>query len=119
MHIIEAITNSTFEYDRKHEPFHMKNDVKCPSLAQLPNMQANVEEENASEEPTAAAAPSMAARTASGRVRGRGQHDVNKPPSPLRKMFNFLCGSCMNANDIAHKGKAKEEEGLKNDKANV
>jgi len=42
---------------------------------------------------------------------------VHKPPSPLRKMFNFLCGSCMNANDIAHK--AKKEEGLKNDLTNV
>ena len=106
MHIIEAVTNSTFEYDHEHEPFHMKNDVKGPSLAQLPNMQANVEEENASEEPTAAAAPSMAARTTSGRGRRRGQHDVHKPPSPLRKMFNFLCGSCMNTNGIAtRKGK--------------
>ena len=55
-------------------------------------MQANVEEENASEEPTAAAAPSVAARTASGRGHGRGQHDVHKPPSPLRKMFNFFVG---------------------------
>ena len=109
MHIIEAVTNSTFEYDHKHEPFHMKNDVKGPSLDQLPNMQTNVEEENASEEPTAAAAPSMAARTASGRGLGCGQHDVHNPPSPLRKMFNFLCGSCMNANDIAHKERQRRK----------
>jgi hypothetical protein len=35
MHIIEAITNYTFGYDHEHKPFHLKNDVVGPSLADL------------------------------------------------------------------------------------
>jgi hypothetical protein len=35
MHVIEAITNYTFVYDHEHKPFHLKNDVVGPSLADL------------------------------------------------------------------------------------
>jgi hypothetical protein len=33
MHVIEAIANYTFVYDHEHKPFHLKNDVVGPSLA--------------------------------------------------------------------------------------
>jgi hypothetical protein len=35
MHVIKAITNYTFVYDHEHKPFHLKNDVVGPSLADL------------------------------------------------------------------------------------
>jgi hypothetical protein len=35
MHVIETITNYTFVYDHEHKPFHLKNDVMGPSLADL------------------------------------------------------------------------------------
>jgi hypothetical protein len=35
MHVIEFITNYKFEYDPKHKPFHLKNDIKGPSLDDL------------------------------------------------------------------------------------
>ncbi|RLN13652.1 hypothetical protein C2845_PM09G15480 [Panicum miliaceum] len=51
----------------------------------------------------------MAARSASSRGHGRGQHDPHKPPSPLRKLFNFWCESCMNANDVANKERQRRK----------
>jgi hypothetical protein len=103
MHVIETITNYTFVYDHEHKPFHLKNDVVGPSLADLERAQGNFGGQEAPEQPTAAAASSRAARPSHGRGRGRGQQQVQKPPSPLRKLFNFWCGSCMKANDTVHK----------------
>jgi hypothetical protein len=103
MHVIEEITNYTFGYDHEHKTFHLKNDVVGPSLANLARAQANIGGQEVPEQPTAAAAPSRAARPSHGRARGRGQQHVQKPPSPLRKLFNFWCGSCMKANDVVHK----------------
>jgi hypothetical protein len=39
MHVIEATTNYTFVYDHEHKPFHLKNDVAGPSLADLERAQ--------------------------------------------------------------------------------
>jgi hypothetical protein len=103
MHVIEAITNYTFVNDHEHKPFHLKNDVVGPSLADLARAQANIGGQETPEQPTAAAAPSRAARPSHGRGRGHGKQQVQKPPSPLRKLFNFWCGSCMKANDSVHK----------------
>jgi hypothetical protein len=102
MHIIEAITNYTFGYDHEHKPFHLKNDVVGPSLADLASAQTNIRGLEVPEQP-AAATPSRAERPSHGRGRGRGQQHVQKPPSPLRKLFNFWCGSCMKASDVVHK----------------
>jgi hypothetical protein len=102
MHITEAITNYTFEYDHDHKPFHLKNDVVGPSLAVLASAQANIGGQGVPEQP-AAAAPSRVARPSFGRGRGHEQQHVQKPPSPLRKLFNFWCGSCMKASDAVHK----------------
>jgi hypothetical protein len=103
MHVIETITNYTVFYDHEHKPFHLKNDVVGPSLADLARAQANIGGQEAPEQPTATVAPSRAARPSHGRGRGRGQQQVQKPPSPLRKLFNFWCGSCMKASDAVHK----------------
>jgi hypothetical protein len=105
MHVIEAITNYTFVYDHEHKPFHLKNDVVHvgPSLANLARAQKNIGGQEAPEQPTTAVAPSRAARPSHGRGRGRGQQQVQKPPSPLRKLFNFWCESCMKASDAVHK----------------
>jgi hypothetical protein len=62
MHVIEAITNYTFVYDHEHKPFHLKNDVVGPSLADLERAQGNIGGQEAPEQPAAAAAPSRAAR---------------------------------------------------------
>jgi hypothetical protein len=72
MHVIEAITNYTFVYDHEHKPFHLKNDVVGPSLADLERAHGNIGVQEAPEQPTAAAAPSRAARPSHGRGRGRG-----------------------------------------------
>jgi hypothetical protein len=103
MHVIEAITNYTFEYDHEHKPFHLKNDVVGPSLADLAREQANIGGQEVSEQPTAVVVPSRVARPSHGRGRGRGQQQVQNPPSLLRKLFNFWCGSCMKASDAIHK----------------
>jgi hypothetical protein len=103
MHVIEAITNYIFVYDHEHKPLHLKNDVVGPSLADLERAQGNIGGQEAPEQPTATAAPSREARATHGRGRGRGQQQVQKPPSPLRKLFNFWCASCMKANDAVHK----------------
>jgi hypothetical protein len=66
MHVIEAITNYTFGYDHEHKPFHLKNDVVGPSLADVASAQANIEGQEVPEQPTAAAAPSRAARPSHG-----------------------------------------------------
>lgn len=92
MHVIEEITNYSFEYGHGNEPFHMKNDVKGPSLAQLANMQANVEDENASRDPAAAAAPSMAARTTSSRGHGRGNMMCTSPLLHLERCSTSCVG---------------------------
>jgi hypothetical protein len=92
MHVIEAITNYTFVYDHEHKPFHLKNDVVGPSLADLERAQGNIGGQEAPEQPTATAAPSTAARTSQGRGRGRGQQQVQKPPSPLRNCSTFGVG---------------------------
>jgi hypothetical protein len=66
MHVIKAITNYTFGYDHEHKPFHLKNDVVGPSLADVASAQANIEGQEVPEQPTAAAAPSRAARPSHG-----------------------------------------------------
>jgi hypothetical protein len=80
MHVIEAITNYTFVYDHEHKPFHLKNDVVGPSLADLERAQANIGGQEAPDQPTAAAAPSRAARPSHGRGVDVGN---NKCKSPL------------------------------------
>jgi hypothetical protein len=92
MHVIEAITNYTFVYDHEHKPFHLKNDVVGPSLADLARAQANIGGQEAPEQPTAAAAPSRAARLSHGRGRGGGQQQVQKPPSRLENYSTFGVG---------------------------
>jgi hypothetical protein len=92
MHIIETITNYTFVYDHEHKPFHLKNDVVGPSLADLERAQGNIGGQEAPEQLTAAAAPSRAARTSHGRGHGRGQQQVQKPPSHLENCSTFGVG---------------------------
>jgi hypothetical protein len=43
MHVIEAIANYTFVYDHEHKPFHLKNDVVGPSLADWQVHRQNLE----------------------------------------------------------------------------
>jgi hypothetical protein len=43
MHVIEAITNDIFVYDHEHKPFHLKNHVVGPSLADLASAQQILE----------------------------------------------------------------------------
>jgi hypothetical protein len=80
MHVTKAITNYTFLYDHEHKPFHLKNDVVGPSLADLASARANIEGQEVPEQPTAAAAPSRETRPSHGRGCGRGQQHVQKPP---------------------------------------
>jgi hypothetical protein len=66
MHIIEAITNYTFGYDHEYKPFHLKNDVVGPSLADLASAQENIGGLEVPEQPAAATAPSRATRPSYG-----------------------------------------------------
>jgi hypothetical protein len=77
MHVIESITNYTFFYDHEHKPFHLKNDVVGPSLADLEREQENIGGQDAPEQPTAAAAPSRAARPSLGRGRGLSHPEIS------------------------------------------
>jgi hypothetical protein len=72
MHMIERVTDRTFEYDKEHHPLQIKNDLRAPM-----------------EERRAVAPHSSPPRAA----RGRGQQR-DKPPSPIQKNFSLLFGMC-------------------------
>jgi hypothetical protein len=72
MNMIEMVMGQTFGCDKKHHPLQIKNDLRAPV-----------------EDRRAAAPCSSPPRTA----RGRGQQ-VDKSPSPIRKIFSLLYVMC-------------------------
>jgi hypothetical protein len=72
LHMIERVIGRTFGYDKEHHPLWIKNDLRAPM-----------------EERRAVAPRSSPPRDA----RGRGQ-PRDKPPSPIRKIFSLLFGTC-------------------------
>jgi hypothetical protein len=74
MHMIERVTGHTFDYDKEHHPLRIKNDLMAPM------------EDRRAAAPRGSSPPSVA--------RGRRQQS-DKPPSPIRKIFNLLFGIYM------------------------
>lgn len=96
MAMIETVTQKTFDYDHVHKSFQMKTDLEDPTLAAQLGRDAPAGPNASETAPNAEIPPvgaSMAARTNSRRKGASTQHETYKPPSPIRKMFNFLC--CM------------------------
>jgi hypothetical protein len=73
MQMIERVTGRTFGYDKEHHPLQIKNELREP----------------VNDTRTASPRGSSLPRAA----RGSGQQG-DKPPSPIRKMFNLRFAMC-------------------------
>jgi len=115
MFMIDQKTNKRFECDYKHPPVDVKMDSHPgPTLAEII---ASREQDATPDDgdtvphaPThAPSAPHVPTRSYSRRGGSRSQN-WEKPPSPIRKMFNMIFGMCKSTNDVVHKERERRKK---------
>jgi hypothetical protein len=115
MFMIDQKTNKGFECDYKHPPIDVKKDSHHgPTLAAIMTSReqaASQGEGDASQNaPThAPSAPHVPTRSYSRRGGSRAP-SWEKPPSPIRKMFNLIFGMCKSTNDVVHKERERRKK---------
>ena len=105
MHMIESVTNKKYEKEVVHEPLRIKCK-KNPIAPRVPGA-------SSSADPFLVGTSSAPSTEQLGSQRQRSLRRGDKPPSPIKKMYNIIFGLCKKVRDLnerAHQERVRERE---------
>ncbi|RLM69514.1 Reverse transcriptase (RNA-dependent DNA polymerase), putative [Panicum miliaceum] len=118
MYMIDQKTNKRFECDYVHTPIDIKKEYHLgPTLAQV----TQERQQDAAQGDVGEAAPNAPAHVPHSppppprsHSRRDGSREMNweKPPSPIRKMFNLIFVMCKPTNDVVHKERQRRKKDI-------
>ena len=111
MYMIDHKTNKRFECDYVHTPIDIKMDFHPgPTLAQIiKSREQDAAQGDEGAAPHVPSAPQVPSCSHSKRGGSRGQI-WEKPPSPIRKIFNMIFGMCKSTHDVMHKERQRRKK---------